>query len=122
MDAVERHGVAVTLETRGTIPSLPVPLRRALLEAPMSTLASAIGSARIVIMAGPQALSVSVVTDGPPGPELQVMRPNTTAPNIIAPNTTEPNTAAPEAIRPETTTTTTTAENVTWTQTSWERV
>jgi hypothetical protein len=96
MDAVERHGVAVTLETRGAIPSLPVMLRRALLEAPMSTLASAVGSARIVILAGPRALSVSVVTDGPPGP---------------AP--------APPGRR-DTQTTTTTAENVTWTQTSWE--
>jgi hypothetical protein len=96
MDAVERHGVAVTLETRGSIPGLPVMLRRALLEGPMSTLASAVGSARIVIIAGPRALSVSVVTDGPPGP---------------AP--------APPG-RPDTTTTTTTAENVTWTQTSWE--
>jgi hypothetical protein len=96
MDAVERHGVAVTLETRGTIPSLPVMLRRALLEAPMSTLASAASSARIVIMAGSRSLSVSVVTDGPPGP---------------AP--------APPG-RTDTRTTTTTAENVTWTQTSWE--
>ena len=96
MDAVERHGVAVTLETRGGIPSLPVILRRAVLEAPMSTLASAIGSARIVIMAGPSSLSVSVVTDGPPGPSP----------------------APPD--RPDTRTTTTTAENITWTQTSWE--
>lgn len=97
MDAVERHGVAVTLETRGVIPGLPVKLRRALLEAPMSTLASAIGGARVVIMAGPRSLSVSVVTDGPPGP---------------AP-------AAPT--RPDTSTTTTTADNVTWTQTSWQQ-
>lgn len=96
MDAVERHGVAVTLETRGDIPGLPVALRRALLEAPMSTLASAIDSARIVIMAGPRSLSVSVVTDGPPGP----------LPGSLS--------------RVDTTTTTTTAENVTWTQTSWE--
>jgi hypothetical protein len=96
MDAVERHGVAVTLETRGAIPSLPVMLRRALLEAPMSTLASAIGSARIVIMAGPRSLSISVVTDGPPGP------------------------APAPAGRPDTRTTTTTAESITWTQTSWE--
>ena len=98
MDAVERHGVAVTLETRGSIPSLPVTVRRALLEAPMSTLASAVGGARIVIMAGPRALSVSVVTDGPPGPA-------PTGPS-----------------RPDTSTTTTTAENVTWTQTSWEQL
>ncbi len=98
MDAVERHGVAVTLETRGAIPSLPVMLRRALLEAPMSTLASAVGNARIVIMAGPQSLSVSVVTDGPPSPV-----------------------PAPPG-RPDTRTTTTTVENVTWTQTSWEPV
>lgn len=96
MDAVERLGVAVTLETRGRVPSLPVLLRRAVLDAPMSTLASAVATARVVIMAEAQSLSVSVVTDGPPGP-----RP-------------------PEIAGGATHTTTTTAENVTWTQTSWQ--
>ena len=96
MDAVERLGVAVTLETRGRVPSLPVLLRRAVLDAPMSTLASAVATARVVIMAEAQSLSVSVVTDGPPGP-----RP-------------------PEIAGGATHTTTTTAGNVTWTQTSWQ--
>jgi len=100
METVERIGVAVTLETRGPIPPLPIPLRRALLEAPMSTLASAATIARVVIIADPQAVSVSVVTDGSAGPDTRVNAPADSRDPMIR-------------------TSTTTADNVTWTQTSW---
>ncbi len=97
IQAVERLGVAVVLETRGQVPQLPVALRRALLETPMSTLASAVSSARVVIIADEDSVSVSVVTDGPPGPE------------------------QPDGARWHVQTSTTTAQDVTWTQSAWTR-
>ena len=93
--AVERLGVAVVLETRGHVPALPVALRRALLETPMSTLASAVSSARVVIIADDGSVSVSVVTDGPPGPQ------------------------QPDGALWHVHTSTTTAPDVTWTQSTW---
>lgn len=96
IDAVERLGVTVSLETRGSLPPLPLALRRALLEAPMSTLASAVTTARVVIVSGPQSLSVSVVTDGPPGPE------------------------RPSEVTERTRTATMVVDDKTWTRTSWE--
>ena len=95
--AVERLGVAVVLETRGQVPALPVALRRALLDAPMATLASAISSARVVIIADEGSVSVSVVTDGPPGP------------------------VQPDGTRWHVRASTTTAPAVTWTQSTWTR-
>jgi hypothetical protein len=96
MDAVERHGVAVILESRGQVPALPVALRRAVLEAPMSTLASAVSTARMVIIADARSVSVSVVTDGPPGPQPLI------------------------GDHPQVNTNTTTTEGVSWTQSSWQ--
>ena len=97
IQAVERLGVAVVLETRGRVAALPVALRRALLETPMSTLASAISSARVVIIADDGSVSVSVVTDGPPGP------------------------VQPDGAGWHVQTSTTTAPEVTWTQSIWTR-
>ena len=96
IDAVERLGVTVSLETRGHLPELPLTLRRELLESPMSTLASAATTARVVIVSARQSVSVSVVTDGPPGPDL------------------------PSDGAEGTRTTTMVADDKTWTQTSWD--
>ncbi len=98
IQAVERLGVAVVLETRGQVPELPVALRRALLETPMSTLASAVSAARVVIIADAESVSVSVVTDGPPGPQ------------------------QPDGAQWNVRTSTTTARQVTWTQSRWTSV
>ena len=97
IQAVERLGVAAVLATRGQVPQLPVELRRALLETPMSTLASAVSTARVVIIADDNSVSVSVVTDGLPGP------------------------AQPDGARWNVHTDTTTAPHVTWTQATWTR-
>jgi hypothetical protein len=125
IDAAERLGVTVTLESRGNIPALPVALRRSMLESPMSALASAATSARVVIMAGPDSLSVSVVTDGPPGIDVPATGPGARGEHTITPNATARQTTTRQTTTPLTTTpltTTLTAENMTYTQTSWKAV
>jgi hypothetical protein len=52
-DVAERRGVAVTLETVGTPPTLALETRRALTEAPMHVLASARTQARVTIFVEP---------------------------------------------------------------------
>lgn len=65
VEACERTGVAATLDVHGTSPSLPVDIRRPLLEAPMALLARAVGSARVVVDATDRQVAVSVVTRVP---------------------------------------------------------
>ena len=69
-DVAERRDVAVTLETAGTVPALPVQVRRALTEAPMYLLAAALTQARVTVVSAPdgQELEVSVVADCGEGP------------------------------------------------------
>ncbi|WP_395729421.1 hypothetical protein [Nakamurella sp.] len=71
MAAAERSGVAAVLEVRGPVPALSVPVRRHLLDGPMSLLAAAGSRARVVLTASAGAVSVSVVADSadfrPPG-------------------------------------------------------
>jgi hypothetical protein len=79
-DMAERRDVAVTLETAGPVPDLPLPVRRALIEAPMCVLATARTQARVTVIstgfgevgsgevgfggAGFGEVEVSVVADG----------------------------------------------------------
>jgi len=64
-DVAERRDVAVTLETAGVVPPLPVQVRRALTEAPIHVLAAARSHARVTVvsMADPPEVEVSVVAD-----------------------------------------------------------
>ncbi|MGE5827299.1 MAG: hypothetical protein ACM30G_02915 [Micromonosporaceae bacterium] len=72
-DVAERRDVAVTLETAGPVPDLPLPVRRALIEAPMYLLATARTHARVTVVStvgagsGFGEVEVSVVADGEGG-------------------------------------------------------
>ncbi len=69
-DLAERRGVQVSLETVGSLPRLPVPIRRALTDAPMHLLVAARNRARITVIWSDddREVEVSVVADGDPGP------------------------------------------------------
>ena len=69
-DVAERRDVAVTLETAGDVPALPVQVRRALTEAPMYLLAAARTQARVTVVSSPdgQEVEASVVADCGDGP------------------------------------------------------
>lgn len=85
-DMAERRDVAVTLETAGPVPDLPVAVRRALIEAPMHLLATARTHARVTVVsttgpsgdigdgpgdgAGVRDVEVSVVADGEGSPHI----------------------------------------------------
>lgn len=64
-DVAERRGVAVSLETVGNLPSLPIQVRRAMTEAPMHVLAAAHSHARITMVwsEADREAEVSVVAD-----------------------------------------------------------
>ena len=64
-DVAERRGVAVTLETAGILPRIPVQVRRALTEAPIHVLATARTQVRVTVVsvADPPEVEVSVVAD-----------------------------------------------------------
>jgi hypothetical protein len=64
-DVAERRGVAVSLETVGNLPPLPVEVRRAMTEAPMHVLAAARSQARITVVwsGDDREAEVSVVAD-----------------------------------------------------------
>jgi hypothetical protein len=69
-DIAERRDVAVTLETAGSPPVLPVQVRRALTDAPIHLLAAARTQARVTVVTGADdgEVEVSVVADAaPPG-------------------------------------------------------
>ncbi|MEU7133696.1 ATP-binding protein [Streptomyces sp. NPDC046261] len=63
IDVVERNGVTVVLATRGSRPALPREVRRALTEPVIAALAAAREAARVTVLASPQAVTVSVVSD-----------------------------------------------------------
>ena len=64
IDVAERRGVAVHLSVRGSLPSLPVPTRRALTEAAIEVLAGARSAARVTVVAVGGLVTMSVVADG----------------------------------------------------------
>ncbi|MEV5409814.1 hypothetical protein AB0K60_13365 [Thermopolyspora sp. NPDC052614] len=59
----ERRGVVVSLLPRGTVPDLPLDVRRALTEAPLEALSRARSEARVTIFGGDGEVAVSVVAD-----------------------------------------------------------
>jgi len=64
-DVAERRGVAVTLETAGILPRIPVQVRRALTEAPIHVLATARTQVRVTVVsiADPPEVEVNVAAD-----------------------------------------------------------
>ncbi len=64
----ERRDVAVTLETAGSLPVVPVQVRRALTDAPIHLLAAARTQARVTVLYGADdgEVEVSVVADAAP--------------------------------------------------------
>ena len=76
-DMAERRDVAVTLETAGTLPVVPVQVRRALTEAPIHLLAAARTQARVTVLYGADdgEVEVSVVADAAPTRRLRRGRP-----------------------------------------------
>ncbi|GAA3036042.1 hypothetical protein GCM10010484_27830 [Actinokineospora globicatena] len=64
-DVAERRGVQVSLSVVGTVPELPVDLRRALTEAPIVGLSAARSLARVTVVASTQEVTVAVVADAP---------------------------------------------------------
>ncbi|GAA2961582.1 hypothetical protein [Actinokineospora diospyrosa] len=65
-DVAERRGVQVSLSVVGTVPRLPVDLRRALTEAPIVGLSAARSVARVTVVASQDEVAVAVVADAPP--------------------------------------------------------
>ncbi|MEN3306740.1 MAG: hypothetical protein V7603_2942 [Micromonosporaceae bacterium] len=62
-DTAERRGVEVDLAAIGTIPALPVEIRRRLTDPPIEVLATARTKARITVVAAPDDVAVAVVAD-----------------------------------------------------------
>lgn len=107
VEQVERRGVSTVLHCPTAPPVLPATTQRALLDAPMATLALAESYARVVVQVLGDELVVSVTTDGPAaaaGP---------------APDPGDPGATAPPD--PAVTATTETVEDLTWTQSTWTR-
>ncbi len=72
-DAAERRGVAVDLAApSGTIPLLPVQVRRALTEPVIEVLAAAASRARVTVVAAPSHVAVAVLADA----RLEVLAPS----------------------------------------------
>ncbi|HEV2778063.1 MAG TPA: hypothetical protein VGX25_01555 [Actinophytocola sp.] len=65
-DVADRKGILVEMEGRGQWPEPPLPIRRALTEAPLAALATAISWARVTVIGTPGLLSVNVVADCAP--------------------------------------------------------
>jgi hypothetical protein len=66
-DTAERRGIEVDLAMIGSVPPLPVEVRRALTDAPIELLASAQTRARITVVAAPGDVAVAVVADAATG-------------------------------------------------------
>ncbi|GLZ38138.1 hypothetical protein Acsp05_17620 [Actinokineospora sp. NBRC 105648] len=62
-DVAERRGVLVELETSGRWPTPPLPVRRALTDAPLAALATATTWARVTVVGTAESVSVDVVAD-----------------------------------------------------------
>ncbi|GLW89591.1 hypothetical protein [Actinokineospora globicatena] len=63
VDVAERRGVLVELETSGTWATPPLAVRRALTDAPLAALATAVTWARVTVVGTAGSLSVDVVAD-----------------------------------------------------------
>ncbi|GAB3440079.1 histidine kinase [Actinophytocola sediminis] len=70
VDTAERRGVTVYLGTCGSRPEPPLPVRRALTEPVLGALVAAESQARVTVIGAPAAVTVSVMTDGDPPPDL----------------------------------------------------
>jgi hypothetical protein len=64
IDLAARRGVVIQLAVRGECPPLPQRVRRGLTEPTLVALATAASSARVTLVAVPDRVTVSVVTDG----------------------------------------------------------
>jgi hypothetical protein len=62
-DLAERRGVAVTVEQVGALPAVPLPVRRALTDAPAWAVAAAHTRARITVVSNAQTVTVAVFGD-----------------------------------------------------------
>jgi hypothetical protein len=70
LDTAERRGVTVYLGTCGTRREPPLPVRRALTEPVLATLAAARSHARVTVIGSPTTVTVSVVADSDAPPEV----------------------------------------------------
>jgi len=62
-DVADRKGILVELDSRGQWPDPPVEIRRALTEAPLAALATAVSWARVTVIGNGDILSVNVIAD-----------------------------------------------------------
>ena len=69
-DLAARRGVVVQFAVRGERPAVPRPVRRALTEPVLLALATAVSAARVTVVAMPDRVVVSAVTDGEPSPDV----------------------------------------------------
>ncbi|NAS21487.1 hypothetical protein GT755_07280 [Herbidospora sp. NEAU-GS84] len=83
---VERRGVVVLFLTAGTVPPLPLEVRRALVEAPIEGMARARSQARVTLVATPREVIVSVLTDAPSLPSADGSRAANVATRVEAEN------------------------------------
>jgi hypothetical protein len=63
LDLAERNGITVYLGTCGERPTPPLPVRRALTEPALATMAAAASSARVTVLGSPEEVTVSVLAD-----------------------------------------------------------
>ncbi|WP_349880705.1 hypothetical protein ABIH81_14180 [Micromonospora sp. HUAS YX12] len=68
-DLAERNGLPIDLVSVGTLPELPVEIRRGLADPLTAALAAAEGWARLTVVAGPDEVVVSLVTPDHDGPD-----------------------------------------------------
>jgi hypothetical protein len=69
IDLAARRGIVIQLAVRGECPPLPQRVRRGLTEPALLALAAAASSARVTVVAVPDRVTVSVVTDGTEPPD-----------------------------------------------------
>jgi hypothetical protein len=69
-DVAEKRGVAVDIETVGTLPGVPAPVRRVITDTAIAILTTARSQARVTLTALAEGVAVSLVADCPEGPPL----------------------------------------------------
>jgi hypothetical protein len=67
-DVAERRGVAVDIETAGSLPGVPAEIRRVITDAAIPVLVAARSRARITLAGAGDGIAVSLVADAPPQP------------------------------------------------------
>jgi signal transduction histidine kinase len=65
VELAERNGITVQFAERGVKPPIPEAVRRALTEPAVAALSTALSTARLTVIGGPDAVTVSVVADAP---------------------------------------------------------